>query len=44
MGNTPIRILDSDSDRINISIYYYTAPEFKDYRQGDNYIIAAYTS
>lgn len=44
MGKNPILITDSDSDKITISILYYNAPQFKDYRHGDNYTIAAYAS
>lgn len=43
IGDTPIHILDSDSDKINISIYYYYAPEYDYYRRGDNFTIAVYT-
>lgn len=43
IGDTPIHILDSDSDKINISIFYYYKPEYDDYRRGDNYTIAVYT-
>jgi hypothetical protein len=42
LGDTPIRVLDSYSDKINISVLYYTAPKFDDYRHRDNYTVAAY--
>ena len=43
IGDTPIHILDSDSDQLNVSIYYYYEPEYDYYRRGDNFTIAVYT-
>ena len=43
IGDTPIHILDSDSNRLNISIYHYYMPKYDYYRSGDNYTIAVYT-
>jgi hypothetical protein len=42
-GNTPIRILDSDSDKINFSVFYYRASDFKEVKHEDDSIIAMYT-
>ncbi len=42
LGDTPIYVLDSDSNLINISVFYYTAPVFKDIWHNDNLTIAAF--